>query len=92
MVVPRIAKSTFKPFKDCTKTVLHCGFDDMPDVVLDIVPTMQNITHDGKKFFRLKVTRQIQPDGSQWGVYLWEGWMDENLRRKGRFDLVSEKY
>jgi len=80
----------FKPFKQCVKSILQTGFEESKDecVTLDIVPTMQSITRDGKRYFRLPNSRVINDDGSQWGCYLWDGWLNEKLRREGKDHLI----
>ena len=79
-----MAISTLKPFKDCVRCVLiqskPSDQEQIPNIILDIAPTMQNITHDGKKYFRMKGSRHVNDDGSQGALYLWYGMYAESFK------------
>lgn len=63
-----------KPPK-CTKIFLEGGTSDTDHQFLNISPTMKNITHEGKKYFKCTNSRAQDPTDGQWGMmYLWEGW------------------
>lgn len=62
-------------------------------VILDIAPTMKNLTHMGERYFRMPDTRAINPDieqdepGHYGGAYLWTRYWDKDqieLRRGER--------
>lgn len=59
----------------CTKVLLEGGTSDADHVFLDIEPTMKNITHQGRRYFRCPNSRGQDPADGQWGMmYLWDGW------------------
>lgn len=74
-------KSGFPKFKEMSKLVITTGLDDDMGQVLEIAPTMKNITQGGKRYFRLDQTCRQFPDGSWAAVYLWDGYGEELLRR-----------
>jgi hypothetical protein len=75
-------KPYWPKFKDLSRVVLTTGFDEDPLQHLEIAPTMKNIFHGGKRYFRLDQSRHKFPDGTWAGLYLWEGYGQELLRRK----------
>lgn len=81
MAGPRIVVKKRPPYKSMTKCVLvsDTGPEGV-DAVLDIVPTMKNITRNGREYFRMD-SWQTFPDGSIGAVYLWYGY-GEALRKK----------
>lgn len=69
------------PFKKLTCLSLTRGLkpeDQGP--VMHIAPTMKNIVHDGKRYFRLDASRRILDDGTECAIYLWDGWADKRLK------------
>lgn len=69
-------------YKSMTKCVLVSGHDGF-DAVLDISPTMLNLTHCGKSYFRMTTgSYKVFDDGSVGALYLWDGWADQKLASK----------
>ncbi len=79
----RAPKITWTPLSKITQCILETGFSEDPDVaVLDIAPTMPKIKHGGKTYLRQKDMRREMPDGTQAAVYVWDGWLEEYIRRR----------
>lgn len=75
---------------DCTKVMLETGTGDPPKF-LDVAPTMQTITHGGKKYFRTTCSKGQDPADGQWGLlYLWDGYGDW-LRKKYKVGKYAEQ-
>lgn len=67
----------------CTKVLLEGGTSDTDRKFLDIAPTMQSITHEGRRYFRCPKSRGQDPADGEWGmVYLWDGWGDWMLEQR----------
>ncbi len=86
-----MAKSTLTPFSKCTGIMLisHDGENDVRQI-LDISPTMKNITHCGKKYFRIKDARSSRKNGEPLASYLWDGWVDSVMAKERREKEKSE--
>lgn len=80
---PRMYVKKRPPYKSMTKCVLvsDTGKEGV-DAVLDIVPTMMNLTREGKSYFRMD-SWQTFPDGSIGAVYLWYGYGPALSKRLG---------
>lgn len=70
------------PFKKLTRLLLE-GLRDAPPIILNIAPTMPEITHEGNTYVRLKDSRAIDKDGIEMGCYLWVGWGDWRKKQLG---------
>jgi hypothetical protein len=68
--------------RKCTKIYLEGGTSDTDHKFLDIAPTMKNITHNGKRYFRCPRSWAQDPADGEWAVmYLWDGWGDWKLKQ-----------
>lgn len=83
-----MAKNNWPTFKSMSRLVITSGFDE--GQLLEIAPTMKNITHGGKRYFRLDQSRQQCEDGTWAAVYLWDGYGEELLRRKAATQEPAE--
>lgn len=66
------------------KEMEACRLEEGPSAgtIIEVAPTMVNITHKGERYFRMDKTRYQEPETERWmGVYLWDGWGDQ-LRAK----------
>lgn len=58
--------------------------------VIEVAPTMVNITHKGERYFRMQGTRYEDPTtGRILGCYLWEGWGPQKRRELGIEDTSA---
>ena len=72
-----------KPPK-CTKIFLEGGTSDTDHKFMNIAPTMQTITHEGRKYFRCPKSRALDETDGEWGMmYLWDGWGDWKREQLG---------
>lgn len=71
---PRMSVKKRPSYKSMTKCVLvsDTGKDGI-DAVLEIAPTMNSLTREGKSYFRMDAW-QTFPDGSIGALYLWSGY------------------
>jgi hypothetical protein len=75
-----MAKKNTEP--KCTKVFLEGGTGEGDHKWLNIAPTMKNITHEGRKYFRCMNSRAQDPTDGEWGqMYLWEGWGAWRLKK-----------
>lgn len=61
----------------CENVLLEGGTSDTDRKFMDIAPTMQNITHNGRRYFRCPKSYAQNPDNGKWAMmYLWDGWVE----------------
>lgn len=83
MSKPRMYVKKRPPYKSMTKCVLVSDIgEEGVGAVLEIVPTMKNLTREGKSYFRMDVT-QTFPDGSIGALYLWTGYGPAQMEKLG---------
>lgn len=56
--------------------------DDDEQVLLDIAPTMKNITYKGEKYFKMDGVMRPLEDSTWARCYLWDGWWRWTLAKK----------
>ena len=69
------------PYKKMTRSELITGFPEDDPVILEIAPTMKSIIHDGRRYHRVDGSYRVLDDGNQAGLYLWDEWGRERMRR-----------
>jgi hypothetical protein len=52
------------------------------DAIIELAPTMKNLTREGKSYFRMDVWQSF-PDGSIGALYLWTGYGPALSKRLG---------